>query len=161
MAVALKRKRGTVSYREPSSDEDFSESDSENAPAKKRAVPVRRSARHQSTEAEQSSSRPQRQASPAPHKVTDERRALRRRGRRRVSYRDVSSDDDNDEDFEIEEVLEQRQPRAKRTSSTRLQSKQSRKMTRKAHGSRLRRTLGAPLKPKTGKWTSVLGWVFD
>ncbi|KAF2250500.1 hypothetical protein BU26DRAFT_517335 [Trematosphaeria pertusa] len=150
MAVTLKRKRGAVSYREPSSDDDFSESDDERI-SRKRARPVRRSARHQSADAEPSSRAQRRHVSPPMANVPVERpkhspkvAALRRRRKHRISYRDVSTDDDDDsdEDFETDEVEEPpRKAYAKPAQSPPSQKHQNKRRRRL-------RPIGGPLKPQ-------------
>jgi hypothetical protein len=145
MAVTLKRKRGAVSYKEPSSDDDLSESSDHAANTRRRQpVPLRQSTRRR----EPSSGR----ESPAVverRPATTQSGGARHRQRRNISYKDVSTDEDGadpDGDFEVSEqeapprkspVSRARLPRAardeKRTSRT---SRPSRKVV-----------LGAPLKP--------------
>jgi hypothetical protein len=159
MAVTLKRKRGAVSYREPSSDEDLADTETEILLPRKRAAPVRRSARHQSTEAEQPSQRRRHAVSSEPSarsKNTKPRHSLRRGGKRRISYQDASSEDDGDQDFE-EEMVEQRRPQMRTTASR--QSHKGKKTERRpgrTSGRSPRKSLGAPLKPKIGRSVIVV-----
>jgi hypothetical protein len=98
MAVTSKRKRGPVSYREPSSDDDISGNSSdteEETNRRKRAAPSRRSTRHHQEPLVQ-----------RPSPTTGRRRAtasrVSRRGRRgKISYKDASTDDE-DEDPEAD-----------------------------------------------------------
>ncbi|KAK3216599.1 hypothetical protein GRF29_1g332622 [Pseudopithomyces chartarum] len=97
------RTRTNISYREPSSDEDFSNSDSDNVSRRKR--PTRRSMRHHSTDVdpEPSTAQPVCTTRPAADKRTS-----RRTGKRKVSYRDVSTDEDSDHgeaDYEPDEQV--------------------------------------------------------
>ncbi|KAJ4289558.1 hypothetical protein N0V90_010887 [Kalmusia sp. IMI 367209] len=144
-----KRKRGNVSYREPSSDEDTSNSDLDVAPRTKR--PTRRSNRHHSTEAQSLSTKNDRSiTSPSRSRPLVEKRPSRRQGKRTVSYREESTDQDSDEagsdDYE-EEVIIQREPRAQAAFSRSKPSKPPRKSSSKAIRPRVR-PLGAPLKEK-------------
>ncbi|KAF1961269.1 hypothetical protein CC80DRAFT_436941 [Byssothecium circinans] len=157
MAVTLKRKRAAVSYREPSSNEDVdSEAESNSRP--KHPAPMRRSIRQRSPseEAEPSFSvgRQRGAATAKAAKETSRRRTALRKEKRRISYKDVSSDDVDedwgDEDFEMEEEVEQPKPRRRVAASPRAQkSKTSVKNLAHSAGSRMRKTLGAPLKPRT------------
>ncbi|KAH7411889.1 hypothetical protein DE146DRAFT_641654 [Phaeosphaeria sp. MPI-PUGE-AT-0046c] len=149
MAITFKRKRGAVSYREPSSDEDMQVSDGsgqEEHVHSRRVVPSRRSTRHREPSA--------RSASPLPEKRPHTRpRAPRRRERPKVSYKDVSTDDEDDEgdpDAEFEASDDEPPPRAIRpkTSSQFLNSrphKAQNKANSKGKSPR-KRALGAPLK---------------
>ncbi|KAH7371961.1 hypothetical protein BKA66DRAFT_468937 [Pyrenochaeta sp. MPI-SDFR-AT-0127] len=150
MAVTLKRKRGAVSYKEPSSDEDLSEStDQGHTERRKRATPSRRSTRHRHEEDDEASSQ---HAGPAaaparkPPRRSRSSRSSRNRARERISYKDISSDEENpDADFELseEEVgLLRIKSRPMAVQSPRRQKSQSSK-------GRPRRKLviGAPLKP--------------
>ena len=150
MAPQLLRqsRRANVSYREPSSDDDFSDSDSDNVSRRKR--PTRRSTRHLSTEVEQEppAVQPAQTARPAPDK-----RTLRRKGKRKVSYRDVSTDEESEDgeaDYEPDEVVvahkKQRiQADSRPSTSRRGLGNGSRKSKKPAM-----RALGAPLKEKKG-----------
>jgi hypothetical protein len=156
MAVTLKRKRAAVSYRESSSDEDISNSLPEPLSPSRRAIPVRRSARHQSTEAQPLPSRPRRaisRASPVESKAVERRHALRRGGKPQVSYRDLSSEDDDDaEDFVKEEVMEKQGSQRRNDSSLRPQrSRKPRARLGRPSGTSQRKPLDAPLKITTGR----------
>jgi hypothetical protein len=159
MAVTLKRKRGAVSYREPSSDEDLSESDSDSNPSRTRATPVRRSGRHRSTEAEQPPVRRRRAVSPEPptrSKATVTQRGSRRARNERISYRDASSEDEDegDDDFEVSEreVVVQVRPQMRNLPSSRSrQKKTTERRPGRPPGRSPRKSLGAPLKAKTGR----------
>ncbi|KAF2261673.1 hypothetical protein CC78DRAFT_345611 [Lojkania enalia] len=123
MVVNLKRKRAAVSYKEPSTDEEFSyDSDQESTSRKKYVAPQRRSARHQPSEQEQTSSQdPQRSASPVNARKTGRSNKTRLRGRPKVSYRESSTNIDSDEDFEVEEINSPREdprPRVARVPRT-------------------------------------------
>lgn len=115
MAVDLKkRKRGPVSYKEPSSDEDFSEdsNDTRHSRRKRTGEPQRRSARHRtptSTEPAQTQSAPTPQvrtktaSRPSPNQV------LRSRGRARQNiYYGEDSSSDNYEGSDSDTVLSPR-----------------------------------------------------
>lgn len=154
MAVTLKRKRDAVSYREPSSDEDLSDSDQEQLPRRVRSAPVRRSARHQSAEAEQQSPQRRRAVSPIPiarTRAANPRNGLRRRGKRQISYQDVSSEDDGDEDFEEEDTVVEQRPRRTLSSPRLHKGKQSGRRPGRPPSKITRKPLGAPLKPKIGR----------
>lgn len=147
MAINLKRRRGTVSYKEPSSDDDFSQSsDAEHTPRKKRATPQRRSTRHKEPESERTSPKQSRQ-----HAVTTNTTSInqspnvRLRGKRRVSYRESSEEDNSDADFEVQEVTPSRE-RQRASISRASRTKKDRKPK-----SRPMKPLGAPLKAKKGK----------
>ena len=119
MAVTTKRKRGAVSYKEPSSDEDVSEgSGYQKTPRRKRHAPSRRSARHQANDddlGQQTTPEP----SPAPEPSRKKQKESRTRRHGKVSYKDISSDaeEDPDADFEVpeEHVVRTTQRRAKAT----------------------------------------------
>ncbi|KAF3041546.1 hypothetical protein E8E12_006942 [Didymella heteroderae] len=118
MAVTTKRKRDAVSYKEPSSDEDLSESpDFEQTSRRKRPVPSRRSTRHRANDNDGDRHTTQ-EPSSAPEPSGTEGKEPRTRRYRRISYKDVSSDDDDDDDpdadFEVpEEHVWPRQSRVK------------------------------------------------
>jgi len=155
MAVTLKRKRGAVSYKEPSSDDDLSDSSGQERSTQKRTLPTRRSTRRTQAVDEVSSESESEHHLPEPAPVQRQRpRNPRGRGRRRISYKDVSSDEDEedaDADFEVEErvmtVRTRPQPSAPPSSRT--------QKTRGAKGSKSRRkaVLGAPLAPNNGMRT--------
>ena len=150
MAVTLKRKRGAVSYKEPSSDEDISEStDQERIARKKRTVPSRRSTRHPRAEDDGEVSRQQTLSEALPvRKLPHRSQSSRSQRRQRISYKDISSDEeDEDPDADFDIVEEQvRVPRAKAQHKTVLPARPRRSPNLKG---RPRRTvnLGAPLKP--------------
>ncbi|XPS90659.1 hypothetical protein M3J09_000095 [Ascochyta lentis] len=122
MAVTTKRKRGTVSYKEPSSDEGLSESAGyEQTPRRKRTAPSRRSARHQAND-DDSSRQTTPDPSPEPEPSRKKYKESRTRRHRRVSYKDISSDEDEDPDADFEVPDEhvrtsQRQARARTAPS--------------------------------------------
>ncbi|KAF2826529.1 hypothetical protein CC86DRAFT_293296 [Ophiobolus disseminans] len=126
MAVTLKRKRGAVSYREPSSDEDTSESAAEGGSVGRgRAVPLRQSTRRREE-------RP------------------RHRERRKISYKDVSTDEESDEldgDFELSEDGAPRAEPHRRAPSPRPEQRGSRASAKRKPARKA--VLGAPLKPNT------------
>lgn len=104
MTATSKRKRGTVSYKEPSSDEDLSESSVYGqTPRRKRPAPSRRSTRYQTSD-DLLSRHSSLEAPPTPESSRKREKASRTRRHRRVSYKDVSSDEeeeDPDADFEV------------------------------------------------------------
>ncbi|OAL01852.1 hypothetical protein IQ06DRAFT_292652 [Phaeosphaeriaceae sp. SRC1lsM3a] len=148
MAVTLKRKRGAVSYREPSSDEDMSVSEDagqDEHVRPRRAVPSRRSTRHREPSA--------RTTSPLPGKRQHTRpRASRRRERPKVSYKDVSTDDEDNEedpDADFEASDNEPPPRATKSETSQFPKSRSHKVQDKAPSkgrSPRKRALGAPLK---------------
>jgi hypothetical protein len=151
MAVTLKRKRVAVSYKEPSSDDDLSESSDHERVTQKRTVPSRRSTRRMRA-VDQVSSASER-ASPEPVPVDRQRpsRNARRRGKRNVSYKDISSDEDDldpDADFEVEEERVMT-VRTRSRPSTLPSSEPQRKRGARDRNSR-RAVLGAPLAPNKG-----------
>lgn len=136
-----------MSYREPSSDEDLSNSDSGNASTRRR--PTRRSARH-STEVEPES--PVRPDSPPRTRPVTNKRTLRRQGKRRISYRDESTDEDSEDYGEAEYLPEEAvvPPKAHpQGTSPFTRRKPSGRDPNKFARSRVR-TLGGPLKEKEG-----------
>ncbi|KAF3000861.1 hypothetical protein E8E13_007424 [Curvularia kusanoi] len=120
MAVTSKRKRPTVSYQEPSSDEDLLESSEyERIPKRKRSAPSRRSARHHAND-DVSSQRSTPEPPSAPEPSRKSHKDLRTRRHRRVSYKDVSSDEEEDPDADFEapqEHVRTTQRRAKATAA--------------------------------------------
>ncbi|KAF1917964.1 hypothetical protein BDU57DRAFT_514475 [Ampelomyces quisqualis] len=157
MAVTLKRKRGAVSYREPSSDEGLSESsEQEYHMPPKRVEPSRRSGRHQQPSA--------RRASP----VTDRyqataSRSSRRHDARRVTYKDISTDDeeegdDPDADFDVSDNEPPPRTKLHKTPdrSSKPQSLQPHKNKASSKGRSPRKfVLGAPLKAKETSQAAV------
>ncbi|KAL1602443.1 hypothetical protein SLS60_005859 [Paraconiothyrium brasiliense] len=148
-----KRKRAHVSYREPSSDDDFSNSDVDNPSRRRR--PTRRSTRHQSTEvepeAEASTRHTQPSASPVLARSAASQRTHLRTGKSKVSYREDSTDEGSDEDpeadYEPEVIIVQRKPRSKGISRRSTPRKQSENSSRRIIAPK-RRAFGAPLKEK-------------
>ncbi|KAF1970140.1 hypothetical protein BU23DRAFT_557033 [Bimuria novae-zelandiae CBS 107.79] len=143
--LSRKRKRAHVSYREPSSDDGFSDSDSNDALGRRH--PTRRSTRHCSAEVESQSPT----ASPARTRRKADKRSLRSKGQRKISYRDESTKEDIDEDGEagyvpLEDVVRTRprsQAHSRRATPRRRLEDCSRKTNKPA-----RRAIGAPLKEK-------------
>jgi hypothetical protein len=143
MAVTLKRRREAVSYKEASSDDDEHEdeledeqlsdaADFERPLRKKRAVPDRISTRARTATGGRSDS-------------------ARLRGRRQVSYREVSSDDVEPPESEAEaEAEEVRAPPVKRRAT----SVRPARTESSSRGGRVR-SLGAPLKPNNGECNIV------
>jgi hypothetical protein len=151
MAVTLKRKRGAVSYKEPSSDDFLDSSDHERSTRHTRTGPTRRSARHSQTNEEASSESEHVSPEPAPaRKHQAGSRSSRSHGKQRVSYKDVSSDDeeaeDPDADFEMEEA-EFAPVRPKRSRQTVPRCPHSSKAQKTTGKSRRKATIGAPLMP--------------
>lgn len=152
MVATQKRKRAIVSYREPSSDEDLGESASEAQPSRtrnrnKRARP---STRNRSPSPRTKPTPPQarcRNAQAAEGSTAGKRtgRALRQSKQRAVSYKDISSDEDDDFEVEQEEVVERRQPRRPTAQPNRPHRSTQSKKTGTP-----RKSLGAPRKPNTG-----------
>ncbi|KAL1795499.1 hypothetical protein ACET3X_005723 [Alternaria dauci] len=151
MTVTLKRKRGAVSYKEPSSDEDLSDSSGYEQNTRKRTVPTRRSTRRPPVDDEAASeSEHSTPPQPAPAKRQRISRASRSRGAPRISYKDVSTDDEDEEDpdgdFEQEEeraMTVRTRSRPTAGSSFRLDKTAGTKKSR----SRRKAIIGAPLKP--------------
>ncbi|KAL1607466.1 hypothetical protein SLS59_002434 [Nothophoma quercina] len=120
MAPTTKRKRGAVSYKEPSSDEDLSDSSVyERTPRRERPAPSRRSARQQAHD-DDSNQHTTPEPSPAPEPSRRQQKVPRTRRHRKVTYKDISSDEeeDPDADFEFPEEYITRPPqrRAKATA---------------------------------------------
>ncbi|KNG50362.1 hypothetical protein TW65_02897 [Stemphylium lycopersici] len=157
MAVTLKRKRGAVSYKEPSSDDDLSDSSGQERSTQKRTLPTRRSTRRTQAVGEVSSESEHDLPEPAPAQRQQPSRNPRGRGRRRISYKDVSSDEDEegaDADFEVEEervMAVRTRPQPSAPPSSRAQK------TWGAKGSKSRRkaVLGAQLAPNNGTHTET------
>jgi hypothetical protein len=150
MAVASKRKRGAVSYREPSSEDDVSEtsSDTEETNRRKRPAPARRSTRHHEE------SPVQRAPPTASQRQAIASRVSRRTERRNISYKDVSTDDDEendpDADFTASDDNDEPTRRTKlpktSTRPSRSRSPRSIQPIRSKGISPRKRALGAPLK---------------
>lgn len=102
MAMIAKRKRGAVSYKEPSSDEDLSgSSEAERSSRRERPTPSRRSARHQADD-DESNRQTTPEVSPAPEPPRKKYKESRTRRHRKVSYKDISSDEEEDPDADFE-----------------------------------------------------------
>lgn len=148
MTVTLKRKRVPVSYKEPSSDDDISESFSDERTSEKRIIPSRRSARR--TQPVDPVSSGNEHASPEPVPVQHQRasRNTRRRGKRAISYKDISSDEyDEDPDADFEMEPEQMMAVRTRTRPNAPSSSESQAKRGQKHRSRRNRAVGAPLAP--------------
>lgn len=149
MAVTSKRKRHAVSYHEPSSDEDLLESSEyEHVSRKKRAAPSRQSARHQARNGD-SSPQTTPEPSPAPEPSRKTHKDSRTRRHRRVSYKDVSSDEeeDPDADFEVpQEHIRTSQRKARTTGASTSQPSRSGRTKEKGR-SKQRLVIGRPRKP--------------
>lgn len=120
MTASTKRRRGTVSYKEPSSDEGLSESsENEQSSRRKRPAPSRQSARHRADD-DLDARRTSPDPAPAPEPSGRKAKKPRTRRHRKVSYKDVSSDieADPDADFEIpEEHVRLRPSKVKATAA--------------------------------------------
>ena len=151
MAVTLKRKRGAVSYKEPSSDDDLSESSGYEQTTRKRTVPTRRSTRRPAADDEAASeSEHSPPPQPASVKLQRESRTSRRRGAPKISYKDVSTDDEDEEDPDGDFELEEEQVMTVRTRPRPVAAPVSRSgktVGIKRSRSRRKATIGAPLKP--------------
>ena len=149
MAATTKRKRGAVSYKEPSSDEDLSEnSEYAQTPKRKRPAPSRRSARHQADD-DGSSRQTTPEPSPALGVSKKKYQELRTRRHRKVSYKDISSDEDEDPeaDFEIsEEQVRTTQRRSKATAAPSPRPQRNRR-TREKGRSKQKLVIGRIRKP--------------
>ncbi|EDU46794.1 conserved hypothetical protein [Pyrenophora tritici-repentis Pt-1C-BFP] len=110
MAVTLKRKRGAVSYKEPSTDDDLSSSSGhEPSTRKPRTAPTRRSSRHPQVVDDASSESEHAAPTPPDHRQPSVRSLRRRQGKQKISYKDVSSDEDEDDDPDADfELVEER-----------------------------------------------------
>ncbi|CAN9257869.1 unnamed protein product [Alternaria alternata] len=151
MAVTLKRKRGAVSYKEPSSDDDLSESSGYEQTTRKRTVPTRRSTRRPAADDEAASeSEHSPPPQPASVKLQRESRTSRRRGAPKISYKDVSTDDEDEEDPDGDFELEEEQVMTVRTRPRPVAAPVSRSgktVGIKRSRSRRKATIGAPVKP--------------
>ena len=152
MAATLKRRRATVSYKEPSSDDELSDSyDSDHTPKKRRTAPQRRSTRHQDSQPEQATTDVEQKSSTVTGSPLRKRKAQPRlRRNRKVSYRETSSDEDSEADFEPEEEIV---PSTSKGSSPGGRPSASVKASKRPKG-RPRRTtyaLGAPKKAHKGE----------
>jgi hypothetical protein len=150
MAGTLKRRRGPVSYKEPSSDEGFSDltddSDRWGSPRKRRAGPQRRSARNQPLDPDQAGSRRH-----PPYKSvsgcvsTRELPNVQLRGKRRISYNEDSTDDDSLGESDSEESVPTPAPKHPRSGAPTSPGQK-----KKRPGRPRARGLGAPVKPRKG-----------
>ena len=146
MTATLKRKRVPVSYKEPSSDDELSESSGDEQTSQKRIVPSRRSTRH--TQAASQVSSANEHASPEPVPVQRQRPSRNTR-RRAISYKDISSDEDDqdpDADFEVE-AEQVMAVRTKTRPSASSSSETQKKRGSKDRNRRRKAALGAPLAP--------------
>jgi hypothetical protein len=150
MAVTSKRKRGAVSYREPSSDEDMSASSSDveetSRRRQQRTAPSRRSTR-------QRQESPVERASPiAGKRQATASRVSRRHETHKISYKDVSTDEDVEEDPGADSTASDDEP-PPRTKLPKTSNRPSRPRSPRPHkpthpkGRPHRKlVLGAPLK---------------
>ncbi|KAF2855118.1 hypothetical protein T440DRAFT_475408 [Plenodomus tracheiphilus IPT5] len=153
MVVTLKRKRGAISYRESSTDDDLSESSDDAQPSSvpNQAISSRRNAtrpRHRREDGDEASSR---HASPAlapSSRSKPSARARRSSGRANISYKDISSDEeDPDADFELDAeqtIAVRTRPRRQFHAS---QPPRAQKIQISEGKQRHRSRLGAALKP--------------
>lgn len=124
MASHLKREREPISYKEPSSDEDDfeEESDVNPSPRKKKALPQRSSTRLRTSPQEGLPPRsPQRDAPQAASASNSSKRRSteRLRKKRRVSYRETTTDEDDQSDGYFEAASPPSQRRAAPEASPR------------------------------------------
>lgn len=144
MAVTLKRKRDTVSYREPDSDEDLlGDSDSSRHTSRTRAAPTRHSTRRKDSTSTQASPPTSRGNAVRP-------RSSRQRRARKVAYKDISTDEedeDPDADFQVSEEESTIRPKPVRTNGA------SPRKSRTSKG-KASRKLGAPLRPNESVLTA-------
>lgn len=118
MAIVSKRKRGAVSYREPSSDDDLSESSGYDLTSRrKRLAPSRRSARHRANDGD-SSRHTTPEASLMPEPSKRQKKESRTRRHRKVSYKDISTDEEDDPDADFEMPEEQFRPTQRKVQAT-------------------------------------------
>ncbi|KAF2633244.1 hypothetical protein BU25DRAFT_405169 [Macroventuria anomochaeta] len=149
MAITTKRKRGTVSYKEPSSAEDLSESSEyEHTPRRKRPAPSRRSARHQAND-DDSSRQTTPERSPALEPSRKKHKESRTRRHRKVSYKDISSDEeeDPDADFEVPEKHVRTTQRRVKASAVPSPRPQRREKARERGRSKQKLVIGRIRKP--------------
>lgn len=141
MAVTLKRRRGHVSYKDPSSDEEesYDSEQSGQTNERKRAAPSRRSNRH-------AGSSSHRQSPIVRRNAPGNSRSSRRNHRQNISYKDVSTDDEG-EDPDADFVMSEDEPAPKARSSTTFQSPRAQKTTKAKGKSPRKLVIGAPLKP--------------
>ncbi|KAF2003096.1 hypothetical protein P154DRAFT_520441 [Amniculicola lignicola CBS 123094] len=143
MTVDMKRKRGAVSYKEPSSEDFSDDSDEAGTSRKRRLAPQRRSARHR-TPPQQQQQAAIAQAQPGPSRPSPQkakgRDNVRLRRRQAVTYRESSSDDFGDESSANDA------PSPASRTKARI-SKEPRPRKIKKSGRPTRKGFGAPLKP--------------
>jgi hypothetical protein len=152
MAVTLKRKRGAVSYKEPSSDEDVSENSGYEQTTRKRTVPTRRSTRRPPADDEVASESDHPPPRAAVTRQPRGSRSSRTRGAPRVSYKDVSSGEEDEEDADADFELEEERVMTVRTRSRPIAAPAAGSDKTggiKRNGSRRKAAIGAPLKPNT------------
>lgn len=139
----MKRKRAKVSYKDPSSDDDFS-GDSQ----KRHAVPSRRSTRHRQPESPHEEPERDDSVPPTPNRRPRQRaRTVRRH--HKVQYKDLSTDEESfDEDFEpdAEPIHTPRKNRSNAQPSRAAKSPGSKRQHRRLY-------LGAPLRPNASPKT--------
>ncbi len=141
MAVTTKRKRGAVSYKEPSSDEEFSESSGyEQTRRRKRSAPSRRSVRHQAKD-DDSNRRTTAEPSPAPEPSRKKYKELRTRRHRKISYKDISSDEEEDPDADFEDPEDYVRPAHRRAKAEAAPSPRPQKPGRTSGTSRSKQQL--------------------
>lgn len=164
MAVTLKRKRGAVSYKEPSSDEDSLDDQSQESSQKGTARRTRAASSQRPATHRNSNTQPQPDAAPAHSRRKNQPRGSQRQRRHNISYKDISSDEedeDPDADFEeSQEACEVSTKPSRKTSRQRtlaLRSLPPRKDRTSTSKSRRGPVLGAPRKPRvpTDTVTSV------
>jgi hypothetical protein len=146
MAATLKRKRGAVSYRDPSSDEDGTESSGEEEqPRQQRAAPARRSTRHPAPAEQRGSSSTARYRNTMP-------RVSRRGKASKISYKDISTDDEEEQDPDADfQASDDEPPRRTKTRETSARSPKHRariphKDTKSNGKSPRKLVIGAPRK---------------
>jgi len=153
MAVTLKRKRGAVSYKEPSSDDDLSSSDGqEQTTRKQRTAPTRRSTRRPQAVDNASSGSDHPASNPPLGRQRRSRSSRRSQGRQKISYKDVSSDEDDEEDpdADFELAAERVMPVRTRSRPVALASPRAKESRRsKRSKSRRKTVLGASRKPNS------------
>jgi len=137
MAGILKRKRDAVSYKEASSEDSLSEnSEHEERIRRKRPAPSRHSARRREP-------RSARTSPAAIRRPSTDARSTRHRERQKVSYKDVSTDEDSEDpdgDFEVSEDEAPREKPVKKSAPSPRPVKQKNRSPRKL-------ILGSVLKP--------------
>lgn len=143
MAVSSKRKRGAVSYKELSSDEEISESlGYERSPRRKRSAPARRSTRYRANDGDDNDDR---RTTPEPSSAPDTSRKKRREPRNRrphkLSYKDISSDEEEDPDADFEVFADHVQPRQSKVNATAEPSPPPQRSSRKIEKGRSKHQL--------------------